>query len=253
MSDVVHAEVVGRVRVLTLNRPEVRNAIDAEMSEQLGRELAAAAADDAIGAVVVTGTGSRAFCSGMDLRSFTGNRGRVVDAGIGSVLRDRYAKPLVAAVNGAAVGGGFDLALACDLVVAAEHATFAVPEVQRGVASVGTATRLAQRVPLAVALELCLTGEPIDAARALGLGLVNRVVPADRVVGEATRLAELIAANAPLAVAFTRTLIHDVAGSLDAPGWAARQDSAAPVLSSNDARIGAEAFAARRPAQWTGT
>jgi len=250
VTDVVHAETVERVTVVTIDRPQARNAIDADVSEGIGRMLTAAAADKAVGAVVITGAGTQAFCSGMDLRSFA--RGRTLGPGIGIVLRDRYPKPLVAAVNGAAVGGGFDLALACDLIVAAEHATFGLPEVKRGVASVGGSTRLAQRVPLAIALELTLTGEPIDARRALGLGLVNRVVAADAVVGEAVRLAALIAANAPLAVAFTRTLVHETARSLDASAWAARQASAEPVLRSDDARIGAEAFAARQAPLWTG-
>jgi enoyl-CoA hydratase/carnithine racemase len=250
MTDAVHARSAGRVTVLTINRPRVRNAIDADVSEGIGRMLTAAAADESVGAVVITGAGSQAFCAGMDLRSFA--TGRPIGPGIGTLLRDRYSKPLVAAVNGAAVGGGFDLALACDLVVAAEHATFGLPEVKRGVPSVGGATRLAQRLPLALALELTLTGEPIDAQRALGLGLVNRVVPGDSVVDEAVRLAGLIAANAPLAVAFTRTLVQDVAGSLDAPAWAERQASAGPILRSDDARIGAEAFAARQVPTWTG-
>jgi enoyl-CoA hydratase len=250
MTDVVRAEVTGRVTVLTINRPQVRNAIDADVSAGLGRMLTATAADESVGAVVITGAGSQAFCSGMDLRSFA--TGRAIGPGVAMLLRDRFAKPVVAAVNGAAVGGGFDLALACDLAVSAEHATFGLPEVQRGVPSVGGATRLAQRLPLAIALELTLTGEPIDAQRALTLGLVNRVVPGEAVVEEAVRLAGLIAANAPLAVAFTRTLLHDVAGSLNAARWATLQASAEPVLRSDDARIGAEAFAVRRTPTWTG-
>jgi enoyl-CoA hydratase len=168
------------------------------------------------------------------------------------VLRDRYPKPLIAAVNGAAVGGGFDLVLACDLVVVAEHATFGLPEVKRGLASVGGSTRLAQRLPLAIALELTLTGDPIDAQRALALGLVNRVVDGSQVVDEAVRLARVIAGTAPLATAFVRALVHDTAGSLDAAAWAGRQASAKPIQHSDDARIGAQAFAERRVPVWTG-
>jgi enoyl-CoA hydratase len=242
------------VAVVTINRPEARNALDPQTSAALGKALREAADDPEVGAVVLTGAGDRAFCAGMDLKAFAalGPQAAPVD-GAGMLMRDRYGKPIVAAVNGPAVAGGFDLMLACDLVVAADHATFGLPEVKRGVASVGGTTRLTQRVPLAVALEIGLTGAVFDAHRALALGLVNRVVPADRVVAEALDLALAIAANAPLAVAFTRRLMHDVAGSYGKAQWEQTQGAAAGVFGSADAREGARAFAEKRPPRWTGT
>jgi enoyl-CoA hydratase len=242
---------VGAVPVVTINRPEARNAINAEVSSGIGSVLSQLADDERVRVVVLTGAGDRAFCAGMDLKAPP--RPAVGQApGIEILLRDRYPKPIVAAVNGAAIGGGFDLMLACDLVVAAAHASFALPEVKRGVASVGGSTRLAQRVPLAIALELSLTGETIYAGRAAALGLVNRVVPAGEELPVAIELAALIAANAPLAVSFTRRRVHEAAGSLDAAAWSQAQEHAKEISASKDARIGAAAFAERRPPSWTG-
>jgi len=251
MAEAIRVDYSGAVPVVTINRPEARNAINAEVSSGIGRVLSQLAVDDRVRAVVLTGAGDRAFCAGMDLKAPPGRpTGQV--PGIEMLLRAQYPKPIVAAVNGAAIGGGFDLMLACDLVVAAAHATFALPEVRRGVASVGGSTRLAQRVPLAIALELTLTGEAIDAARAAALGLVNRVVPIGEELPVAIELAALVAANAPLAVAFTRRRVHEVAGSLDAAEWSQAQGHAKEVSASDDARIGAAAFAQRRPPIWTG-
>jgi enoyl-CoA hydratase len=249
MAGAIELDHRGPVALVRINRPEARNAIDTDVSSGLGTVLTQLAADDRVRAVVLTGAGDRAFCAGMDLKS---PPARDTSPGIEVILRDRYAKPIVAAVNGAAVGGGFDLVLACDLVVAAEHATFGLPEVKRGVASVGGSSRLAQRVPLAIAMELCLTGTAIDAARAAELGLVNRVVPAGTEVAVALALASAIAENAPLAVAFTRSLVNATAGSPDSAQWARLQEGAAHVYNSEDARIGAQAFALRRPPIWTG-
>jgi enoyl-CoA hydratase len=164
-----------------------------------------------------------------------------------------YPKPLIAAVNGPAVAGGFELVLACDIVVAAEHATFGLPEVKRGlVAAGGGAILLPGRLPLAVALEFGLTGDAIDAARAYNLGLVNRVVPTDQVLETALALAEVIVANGPLAVRVTKQLMLEAAGGNDAALRQRANELVAPVFASVDAREGATAFAEKRPPRWTG-
>jgi enoyl-CoA hydratase/carnithine racemase len=163
-----------------------------------------------------------------------------------------YPKPIIAAVNGAAVGGGFELMLASDLVVTADHATFAVPEVKRGLVGAGCTTRTAARLTPALTFELCCIGDPIDATRAQELGLVNAVVPGAEVLSTALAWAERVTANAPLAVQVTTQLIWDETRMHDAGEWAAIRAKAAPVFASDDAREGRAAFAERRPPQWTG-
>ncbi|WP_322754182.1 enoyl-CoA hydratase-related protein [Frankia sp. Cas3] len=241
----------GAVTVLTINRPERRNALDGESIAALGEAFTAAERDAEIGALVLTGAGDRAFCSGMDLRDFASGAFAVDDRRPGlEVIQHRvYPKPVVAAVNGAAVAGGFELVLACDLVVAAKHATFGMPEVRRGLLAAGGGTRLPRRVPLQLALEMGLTGESIDAHRALAAGLVNRVVPAADVMDEAIRLAGAVARNAPLAVAATKTLML---AEVEGVSRAEIEATARKLLDSEDAREGALAFAERREPRWVG-
>jgi len=168
------------VLVLTMNRPEQRNALNRDLFREIGQAFVGAETDPEVRAIVLTGAGDKAFCAGMDLKAFAA--GEPIGAGDGpgtTVFVERcYPKPIVAAVNGAAVAGGFGVMLGCDIIVAAEHATFGLPEVKRGLVGVGATTRASLRLPPAVTLELALTGEPMDAARALHYGLVNRVVPA---------------------------------------------------------------------------
>ena len=245
----------GLVRIVTIDRPERRNALDPETFVALGRAFEAAEADDGVRVVVLTGAGDRAFCAGMDLKAFASGTGNAFGAPSGpgtEVFVERcYPKPIVAAVNGAAVGGGLGIMLACDLAVAAEHATFGLPEVKRGLVGAGSGSRAALRLPPAVALELILTGEPMDAARALHFGLVNRVVPAADVLPTALGLAAVIAANGPLAVRVSKEIVFDARGLLavDMPAVRAK---AAVVTRSEDALEGARAFAEKRPPQWTG-
>src|SRR5246127_5319846 len=185
----------GHVEILTLNRPEQRNALSPTLLEELSAALADIKRDAGVRAVVLTGAGNRAFCAGMDLKAFAaggGVRDMAATAEFTEFTRGKHAKPVVAAVNGAAVAGGFELVMACDLVVAAEHARFGLPEVKRGLFAAGGGgggVPLPARVPLAVALELGLTGDPIDAERAYQLGLVNRVVPDSEVLTVALDLA----------------------------------------------------------------
>ena len=254
--DVLLEERVGFVLVLTLNRPEVRNALNPALMGALSDALRGASDDDGVRVVVLTGSGDKAFCAGMDLRAFSEMR-ESGDSGVGLdalvwFQRGEFAKPVVAAVNGSALAGGLELALAGDLVVAAEHATFGVPEVKRGLFAAGGGTTLGNRIPLAVALEMGLTGDAIDARRAYELGLVNRVVPAAEVRGVALDLAERIAANGPLGVRLTKRVMQDAALVDPRRAWADMSE-VQKVFSSNDAAEGARAFVEKRPPKWTGT
>ena len=240
MSDVVLTERVGNVLVATLNRPEARNALSPELIDDLSEALRSADADPEVRAVVVTGAGT-VFCAGMDLKAFT--RGGKFD-GLVWFFREGIATPVIAALNGSAMGGGFELMLACDLVVAAEEAKLGMSEVKRGLFAAGGGTTLASRAPLSVALEMGLTGDPVTAAQAHGLGLVNRVVPADQVRAEALALASRIAENGPLGVAMTKKLMRE-------RRWG-EPDEVVSVFRSADATEGARAFAERRPPVWTG-
>jgi enoyl-CoA hydratase len=239
------------VTVVTISRPEVRNALDAETMAGIGEALMAAEQDGDVRAVVLTGAGDRAFCAGMDLRAFAAGGPTVDESRPGlEVFTERvFPKPIIAAVNGAAVAGGFELMLACDLAVAADHARFGLPEVKRGLVAAGGGTNLPRRIPLALAMELALTGETVDAARARQLGLVNRVVPGAEVLTEALALAATIARNGPMALRVTKELLVGQARGASRAEIAA---AAAPVFASADAKEGAVAFAEKREPRWTG-
>lgn len=243
MSDVLLVERTGAsqdIEVLTMNRPEARNALNPELREALSAALKAADADPAVKAVILTGAGP-VFCAGMDLKSFAqgGN-----SAALTWFYHEGIGKPVIAALNGTAVAGGFELALACDLIVAADGAKVGIPEVKRGLFAAGGGTTLPNRIPLAAALELGLTGDPIPVGRAQQLGLVSQVVPADQVRQAAIELAERIAVNAPLSVAMTKKLMREAR-------WGTPEEIGS-VFGSADAREGAIAFAERRQPKWTG-
>jgi enoyl-CoA hydratase len=255
--EVLVTEQRGLVRLLRLNRPEARNALNPELIAVLGLALTAAEEDDRTRAVVLTGTGDRAFCSGMDLRGFTeGAEGAKADPkGMAAFFRftkGEIGVPVIGAAQATAVAGGFELLLGCDVVVASETASFGLPEVKRGLFAAGGGVFIANRIPLALALELTLTGDLIDASRAAAIGLINQVVPADQVVDAAVALAERIAANGPLAIRATREMVWAAAGNLEqarqlATEWQPK------VFGSNDAKEGATAFIERRDPVWTGT
>ena len=241
MSDLVLTERVGAVLVATLNRPEARNALNPELIDELSAVLREADTDPAIRAIVLTGAGT-VFCAGMDLKAFAKGGGKF--DGLVWFFREGITTPVIAALNGSALAGGFELALACDLVVAAEDSKLGIAEVKRGLFAAGGGTTLADRVPLAVALEMGLTGDLVTAADAKQFGLVNRTVPADEVRETALTLAGRIAKNGPLGVAMTKKLMRE-------RRWA-EPEEVESVFRSADAVEGARAFAERRSPVWTG-
>jgi enoyl-CoA hydratase len=230
----------GNIAVLTMNRPQARNAMNPQLRAAISDGLKDAEADPEVRVVILTGTGP-VFCAGMDLKAFAAGGDM---SALTWFYRDGITKPVIAALNGPAVAGGFELALACDLMVAADTATVGLPEVKRGLYAAGGGTTLAQRVPLAVALEIGLTGDPVPARRAAELGLINAVVPAGQVLAAAIELAMRIAANAPLSLAMTKKLIRE-------RRWGTPEETLS-VFGSADAREGALAFAGKRKPTWTG-
>ncbi|MDQ1510432.1 MAG: enoyl-CoA hydratase [Actinomycetota bacterium] len=249
----VEFEPRGHIALLTLNRPEARNAISPEVSQAMAGLLDTIEADDELRAVVLTGAGD-VFSAGADLKVVAQGRGMDIARGKGGfagVVNRDFPKPIIAAVNGPALAGGFEIVLSCDLVIAAETARFGIPEVQRGLmAAAGGLIRLPKRVPLAIALELAMTGDPIDAPRALTLGLVNRVVAREQVIDEACALAERIGENSPIAVRLSRQLVREAAEMPETDGWKRTNELALQVFASGDAVEGATAFAEKRKPIW---
>jgi enoyl-CoA hydratase/carnithine racemase len=247
---VANSDIDG-IRVVTIDNPSQANALDAATFEGLGAAFADAAVDASVRVIVLTAVGDRAFCSGASLKGRTGDIRSASTIGPGIFTEQFYEKPIVAAVNGVAVGGGLGLVLACDIVVAARHARFGIPEVQRGLVGVGVVSRAASRLNPSTVLELALTGELIDSERALALGLVNRVVEPADLMPTALAIARLIRANGPLAVRATKAIVHGVAGlgQQDLPALRAQM---AYVAQSKDAAEGIEAFRERRPPVFTG-
>ena len=256
MADEVLRERRGHVEILTINRPEARNAINGAVSTAMAQALDELAEDPDAWVVVLTGSGDKAFSAGMDLKAFaSGEGGSIIGAsgGFGGITKRQFAKPIIAAVNGSALAGGFEIMLSCDLVVAADHVTFGIPEAKRGlIAGAGGLIRLPKRLPMAVALEMALTGDPIDAERALALGLLNRVVPSDRLMDETLALADRIAQNAPLSVRYSKDVVRRAAELTEAEGWAINDEAVGVVFASADAMEGPIAFAEKRTPNWQG-
>jgi enoyl-CoA hydratase/carnithine racemase len=246
-------EHVDGIALLTLNRPRRRNAIDLATARLLSAALDEFEADEELRVAVLTGTGEF-FSAGMDLKDYAETGRRPVDearGGFGIVGRPPR-KPIIAAVEGPALGGGFEIALACDLIVAGEGATFGLPEVKRGlVASGGGVLRLPRRIPRNLASEAVLTGRALTAARCAELGLVNAVVPDGGALATARALAEEIAANAPLAVCASKAVMAESALWHDEEQFARQEVLIEPVRSSHDAREGARAFAEKRRPRWS--
>jgi enoyl-CoA hydratase/carnithine racemase len=246
----------GPIEILTINRPEARNAINGAVSRQFAAAFDELEADDECAVVIITGSGDKAFSAGMDLKAFAAGEAADImgsDGGFAGIAQRDFDKPTIAAVNGAALAGGCEIMLSCDLVVAVEQATFGIPEVKRGlIAGAGGLIRLPKRVPPAIALELALTGDPIDARRAFELGLINRVVPAARLMDEALALAGVIADNAPLAVRASKRVMKQAGGVPEPEGWAINSAAVPEVFGSADAMEGSIAFAEKRKPNWSG-
>jgi enoyl-CoA hydratase/carnithine racemase len=253
MADEVLSERRGHVAILTINRPEARNAINRATALALGHALDECEADDDVWVVVLTAAGDKAFSAGMDLKAFAAGELPFADGGFGGITQREFSKPLIAAANGSALAGGFEMMISCDMVVAADHAKFGIPEASRGlVAGAGGLIRLPKLVPLAVAYEMALTAEPIDAERAYELGLVNRVVPGDQVLEVAIALAERIAKNAPLAVRTSKAVMRRSRQVFDDEAWVVSDEAFATIGRSADALEGAVAFAEKREPNWQG-
>jgi enoyl-CoA hydratase len=249
VGDSLLAERIGRVLVMTINRPEARNAINHDVAKALVEAVHDLNDDSSLSAGVLAGSGS-SFCAGMDLKAFA-EKGAPRD--LFTFYQEGSTKPLVAAVNGSALGGGLELALTCDLIVAGETAQFGAPEVTRGLfAAGGGLLRLGRRLPYGMAMEMVLTGRPISAQTAYEHGLVNRLTAPDRVTAEALALTEQISSNAPLAVNASKNLLRESAHLSEEEFWEHQKAWNRIVLKSSDAKEGARAFAEKRSPKWTG-
>jgi enoyl-CoA hydratase len=253
VTDAVIVETRDNVLVITINRPDARNAVNGAVATGIAEALDRLDAETGLSVGVLTGAGGT-FSSGMDLKGFLRGETPVVEGrGLAGLTESPPRKPLIAAVEGYALAGGFEMVLACDLVVASTEAKFGLPEVKRSlVAGGGGLLRLPQRLPYYVAMELALTGESITGEQAQRYGLVNRVVEPGKALDGALELAAAIAANGPLALAASKEILRRSLDWTEAEGWKQQLDIMAPVFGSEDAREGAAAFAEKRPPRWQG-
>jgi enoyl-CoA hydratase len=246
----------GHIALVTLNRPEVRNAVNGELARALEAVVLELEANDQVWAVVLTGAGLGVFCAGADLKEVSAGRGEQLFTALGGFAGFVYAerrKPWIAAVNGKALAGGCEIVLACDLVVASDDAAFGLPEVSRGLsAAAGGLIRLPRVLPRNLALELAVTGDPMDVRRAEMHGLVNRVVPAGQVVAEAVALARRINRNAPVAVRESLQLARVAAELSEADARTLTLAARERVMRSEDYKEGPRAFVEKREPRWTG-
>ena len=251
--DPVLRERRGRVLLITINRPDQRNAVNAAVSHGIAAALDELDSDADLSVGVLTGAG-KGFCAGMDLKAFVaGERPHVEGRGFAGITQRSAEKPLIAAIEGFAVAGGLEVALACDLIVAGRGARLGIPEVKRGlVAAGGALLRLPRTMPRNAAMELALTGDPIEAERAYELGLVNRLADPGQALDVALQLAETVAANGPLALAATKRIMVVSADWPDAEFFERQREISDPVFASEDAREGATAFSERRDPVWKG-
>jgi enoyl-CoA hydratase len=245
----VRTERIGSTLLITIDRPQARNAVNTAVATQLAAALDELENDPTLRAGVLTGA-ENTFSAGMDLKAaLKGESPEIPGRGFGGLTEAELAKPLIAAVEGFAMGGGFELALGCDLIVAAEDAKFGLPEVKRGlIAAGGGVVRLPKRIPHHLAMEFLLTGEPVTGRRAGELGLVNRVTPNGDAAAVALQLAEKLAENAPLALAAVKKIVR---GS-EAEAFALQREETKKLMQSADVREGMTAFAERRAPKWTG-
>lgn len=248
-------ESEGRCATITLNRPERRNSVNAALAQELHDAILTCEADPQVSVIILTGTGS-SFCAGMDLAAF--GAGEVDDilhgpgrfAGFVGLKRQ---KPVIAAINGPAVAGGFEIVLACDLAVSVDTAVFGLPEAKRGlIAGAGGIFRLARQLPRAVVNELILLGEPVSAQRAYELGLLNKVVTADALMPAARDMAARLISSAPMSVSLGLQLARTAAAGDEDQLWALNNDFLNQTVASDDVKEGARAFLEKRPPHWRG-
>ena len=250
----VLTEVRGRVLLITLNRPDQMNAVNTALAQGLVAAIKELDENPDLTAGVLTGAG-RGFCAGMDLKAFLdGERVELEGRGLAGLTEAPPQKPLIAAVEGYALAGGFEIALACDLIVASETARFGIPEVKRGlIAGSGGLIRLPERMPRQVALEFALTGRMMDADEAAHWGLVSRLTAPGDALDAARALAQAIIANAPLAVAATKEIVNEAQNWPRSELWTRQNAILERIIASDDAEEGARAFAEKRAPEWRGT
>jgi enoyl-CoA hydratase/carnithine racemase len=252
-SEAVQCQVDGEIAVVTINRPQARNAINEAVAARMAACLDELDERKDVRVIVLTGAGGT-FCAGMDLKGFlAGENAMAGGRGFAGITARPPATPVIAAVEGYALAGGFEIALACDLIVASEEATFGLPEVTRGlVAGAGGLLRLPRRIPYHLAMEIALTGGMFSAGQLHQAGLINRLVPAGTALAGARALAAQLAANAPLSLAATKRIIVESADWPSDQAFDRQREIMDPVFGSADAREGAAAFAAKRPPVWRG-
>ena len=251
----VDYEQRGPFAVIKINRPEARNAVNGDVAQGIEEAIDKVEADDSIWVGILTGE-PPVFCAGADLKEInSGNAGALATkkGGFAGIVQRERTKPIIAAVDGPALAGGTEIVLSCDLVVASTTATFGIPEVKRSlVAGAGGLFRLPRKIPINIAMELTLTGDPIDATRAHHFGLVNRLVEPGGALEEAISLAEQICANAPVAVRESRKIVLEATNGPDDVGWRMSAEGMAKAMQSEDFSEGLTAFIEKRPPQWKG-
>lgn len=253
-------ERCGHIALITINRPEAMNSVNAQLSREMGAAIEDFVRDTDLWTAVITGAGEKSFCAGADLKELAAGRSVIPEEtahwGFAGIVQHFVPKPIIAAVNGFALGGGTEIAIACDLIVASEHASFGLPEVKRGIiAGAGGLLRLPRQIPLKVALETVFTGEPLSALDALRWGLINKVVPHDQVVKAAMDLATKICENSPVSVRTSKEIIYrglDVPLDYPPDAWAINAKYLEIVLASEDFKEGPKAFAEKRKPKWVG-
>jgi enoyl-CoA hydratase len=251
--EAVLTEAAGGVLLITLNRPDARNAVNAALAQGVDAALERLDSDDEIKVGILTGAG-RGFSAGMDLKAFVaGESPHVASRGFAGIAQRPPRKPIIAAIEGFAVAGGLEIALACDLIVAARGAKLGIPEAKRSlVAAAGGLLRLPRRMPYHLAMEMALTGDPISAERGFEVGLVNRLAEPGEAVAVARELAAAVAANGPLALEASKRILVEAPGWSEDELWQRQSEIVGPVLDSEDAREGATAFAEKRDPVWKG-